>query len=119
MSQLKLKERPKGSKMIIFYSLIPSSGFKKSEYYSLNSMVKNGTNATPPARKDDVFNCSEQLRLTVHSGAPIQMARSSTVHCQSQLQGTVENRSLLAGGVVFDILRCCKDDHLQTSGYSL
>ena len=53
------------------------------------------------------------------SGAPSRMARSSTVHCQSELQGTVENRSLLAGGVAFDILRCCKVDHLQTSGYSL
>ena len=47
------------------------------------------------------------------------MARSSTVHCQLELQGTVENRSLLAVGVVFDILWCWKDDHLQTSEYSL
>ena len=46
------------------------------------------------------------------------MARSSTVHCQSELQGIVENRSLLAGGVVFDILRCWKDDKLQMSEYS-
>ena len=30
------------------------------------------------------------------------MARSSTVHCQLELQGTVENRSLLAGGVAFE-----------------
>ena len=47
------------------------------------------------------------------------MARSSTVHCQLELQGTVENRSLLAGDVAFDILGCWKDDHLQTSEYSL
>ena len=47
------------------------------------------------------------------------MARSSTVHFQLELQGTVENRSLLAGGVPFDILRCWKDDHLKTSEYSL
>ena len=49
------------------------------------------------------------------------MARKSTGEhfCQSELQGTVENRSLLAGGVAFDILRCWKDDHLQTSEYSL
>ena len=35
-----------------------------------------------------------------------------------ELQGTDENRSLLADGVAFDVLRCCKDDHLQTSEYS-
>ena len=35
------------------------------------------------------------------------------------LQGTVNNRSLVAGGVAFDILRCWKDVHLQTSVYSL
>ena len=52
------------------------------------------------------------------SGAPSRMARSSTVHRQSELQGTVENRSLLAGGVDFDILRCWKDDHLKRSEYS-
>ena len=52
------------------------------------------------------------------SGAPSRMARSSTVHCQLELQGTVENRSLLAGGVAFDNLWCWKDDHLQTSEYS-
>ena len=62
---------------------------------------------------------TEQLRLTVDSGAPSQMARSSTVHCQSELQGRVENRSSLAVGVAFDILWCCKVDNLQTSGYSL
>ena len=47
--------------------------------------------------------------------------RSSTGEhfCQSELQGTVENRSLVAGDVVFDILRCWKDVHLQTSEYSL
>ena len=39
------------------------------------------TNATPPASKDGVFNCSEQLQLTVDSGAPSRLARSSTVHC--------------------------------------
>ena len=50
----------------------------------------------------------------------VQIAPETTVvHCQSELQGTVENRSLLAGGVAFDILRCWKDDHLQTSEYSL
>ena len=80
---------------------------------------RTGTNATPPASKDGVFNCSEHLRLTVHSGAPSRMARSSTVHCQSELLGTVRNRSLLAGGVAFDILRFWKDDYLQTSEYSL
>ena len=49
------------------------------------------------------------------------MARNSTGEhfCQSEMQGTVENRSSLAGGVAFDILRCWKDDHLQTSEYSL
>ena len=82
-----------------------------------------GTNATPPASKDSVFNCSELLRLKEMraSGAPSRMARSSTGKhfCQSELQGTVENRSLRAGGVAFDILRCWKDDHLQTSEYSL
>ena len=82
-------------------------------------MIRNGTNATPPASKDGVFNCSELLQLTVDSGAPSRMARSSTVHCQLELQGTVENRSLLAGGVAFYILWCWKDDHLQTSEYSL
>ena len=41
------------------------------------------------------------------------------VHCQSELQGTVENMSLLAGGVAFDILRCWNYDHRQTSEYSL
>ena len=78
-----------------------------------------GTNATAPASKDGVFNCSEQLRLTVDSGAPSRMARNSTVHCQSKLQGTVENRSLLASGVAFNILWCWNDDHLQTSEYTL
>ena len=82
-------------------------------------MLYTGTNATPPAREHSVFNCSEQLRLTVDSGAPSRMARSSTVHCQLELQGTVEDRSLLVGGVAFDILRCWKDDHLQTSEYSM
>ena len=55
------------------------------------------------------------------SGNPSRMARKSTGEhlCQSELQGTVENRSLPAGGVAFDILRCWKDDHLQTSEYSL
>ena len=81
--------------------------------------MKNGTNATPPAIEDGVFNCSKQLRLTVDSGAPNLMARSSTVHCQLELQGTVDNRSLLAGGVALDILWSWKDDHLQTSEYSL
>ena len=49
------------------------------------------------------------------------MARSSTGKhfCQSELQGTVENRSLVTGGVAFDILQCWMDDHLQTSVYSL
>ena len=81
--------------------------------------VPDGTNATPPAREDGVFSCSEQLQLTVDSGAPSGMARSSTVHCQLELQGIVENRSSLAGGVAFDILWCWKDDPLQTSEYSL
>ena len=45
--------------------------------------------------------------------------QSYNVHCQLELQGTAENRSLLAGGVAFDILVCWKDDHLQTSEYSL
>ena len=47
------------------------------------------------------------------------MARSSTVHCQLELQGTVENRYSLASDVAFDIFWCWKDDHLQTSEYSL
>ena len=49
------------------------------------------------------------------------MARSSTSDhlCQSELQGTVENRSLVADGVAFDILRYWKDVHLQMSQYSL
>ena len=36
-----------------------------------------------------------------------------------ELQGTVENRSLLACGVAFIIFRCWKDGHLQTSEYTL
>ena len=55
----------------------------------------------------------------MNSEAPSWMARSSTVHCQLELQRTVENRSSLAGGVAFDILWCWKDDHMQTSEYSL
>ena len=90
---------------------IRAKGLVRSGWY--------GTNATPPGSKDGVFNCSEQLRLTVDSGAPSRMARSSTIHCQLELQGKIENRSLLAGGVAFDSLRCWKDDHLQTSEYSL
>ena len=95
-----------------------------AQYKPLNGLLHRTamqfvTNATPPASEDGVFNCSEQLRLTVDSGAPSRMARSFTVHCQSELQGTVKNRSLLAGGVAFDILRCWKYDHLQTSEYSL
>ena len=42
-----------------------------------------------------------------------------TVNCQSKLQEIVENKSLLASGVTFDILQCWKDDHLKTSDYSL
>ena len=55
------------------------------------------------------------------SGAPSQMARSSTGEhfCWSEMQGTVENRSLVAGSVAFDILQCWKDAHLQTFEYSL
>ena len=82
-----------------------------------------GTNATPPASKDSVFNCSELLRLKEMraSGAPSRMARSSTGKhfCQSELKGTVEKRSLRAGCVAFDILWYWKNDHLQTSEYSL
>ena len=56
----------------------------------------------------------------MESGAPSRIARSSTVHCcQTELQGTVENRSALAGGVAFDILWCWKNYHLQTSEYSM
>ena len=62
-----------------------------------------GTNATPPASQDGVFNCSKQFLLTVDSGAPSRMASSSIVHCQLEFQGTVENRSLLASGAAFDI----------------
>ena len=35
------------------------------------------------------------------------------------MHGTVENRALVAGGVVFDILLSWKDFYLQTSEYSL
>ena len=51
-------------------------------------LMSIGTNATPPASKDGVFNCSEQLRLTVDSGALSRMARSSTVSrsCKEQLK---------------------------------
>ena len=38
---------------------------------------------------------------------------------QFEMQGTVENRSSLSGGVAFDTLWCWKDDNLQTSEYSL
>ena len=38
--------------------------------------------------------------------------------CQSELQGTVENRSLVAVGVAFDILVSWKNFHQQTSEYS-
>ena len=38
-----------------------------------------------------ISNCSLQLQLTVDSGTPRYPARSSTVHCQSELFGTVEN----------------------------
>ena len=58
--------------------------------------VEYGTNATPPAIKDRVFDCSDQLRLTelqAASGAPSWMARSSTGEhfCPSEFQGTVKN----------------------------
>ena len=43
-----------------------------------------------------IFNCSLQLQLTVDSGTPRHPARSSTVHCQSELLGTVEN-TIFAG----------------------
>ena len=39
--------------------------------------------------------------------------------CQSELQGTVENRLLVAGGVAFEVFLFWKDDHLQTSEYYL
>ena len=38
-----------------------------------------------------ILNCSLQLRLTVDSGTPRHPARSSTVHCQSELLRTIEN----------------------------
>ena len=38
-----------------------------------------------------IFNCSLQLQPTVDSGTPHHSTRSSTVHCQSDLLGTVEN----------------------------
>ena len=66
-----------------------------------------------------VFSTVPSNRLTVDSGAPSWMARSSTVHCQLELQGSVENGSLLAGGVAFVILLCWKVDHLQTFECSL
>ena len=49
------------------------------------------------------------------------MARSSTGEhfCQSELQETVNNRSLVPVGVAFDILQCWKDVHMQTYEYSL
>ena len=48
------------------------------------------------------------------------MARSSTGKhfCQSELQGKFNNRSLVAVGVVFNILQCWKDVNLQTYEYS-
>ena len=58
--------------------------------------MDSGTNATPPPPKT-VF-------LTVLSN--------------SELQKTVKNRSLVAGGVAFEILQCWEDVHLQTSEYS-
>ena len=83
----------------------------------------SGTNDTSPAGKDDVFNWSELLRLPEMPaiGAPSRMAKSSTGEylCQSEFLGTVENRSLPAGGVAFNILWCWKDNQLQTSEYSL
>ena len=72
-----------------------------------------GTNATPPATEDRIFACSKllQLREMQESGAPSQMAWSSTGKhlCQLEFQGTVENRSFVAGGVAFDNLRCSID----------
>ena len=96
-------------------SMVSSANMVRSQVTS-----RNGTNATQPASEDGVFNCSEQLRMRA-IGTPSLMARSSTGKhfCQSELQGTVENRSLPANGVALDILRCWKDDHLQTSEYSL
>ena len=38
-----------------------------------------------------IFNCSLQLRLTVDSGTPRHPAWSSTVNCQLELLGTIEN----------------------------
>ena len=88
-----------------------------------SSTVKYWTNTTPPATEDHILDCSEQLQLTKigASGATSQMARSSTGKncCQSELQGTVENRSLVADGVAFDILCCWKHVYLKTFEYSL
>ena len=55
------------------------------------------------------------------SGAPSQMARSSICEhfCRLELQGTFENRSSVAGGMAFDILRCWQGFHVETSEYSL
>ena len=49
------------------------------------------------------------------------MARnSSDKHfCQSELQGTIKNRSFITGVVDFDILRSWKDFHVHTSEYTL
>ena len=69
------------------------------------------------------FYCSKQLRLTEiwTRRALSRLARSSTGKnlCQSELQGIVDNRSLVAGGMAFDILRCLMHDHLLRSEYSL
>ena len=55
------------------------------------------------------------------SGAPSQMARIPTAEhlFQSELQRKVKKRSLIAGGLAFDIHRCLKDDPLQTYEFSL
>ena len=87
-----------------------------------SSTVKYGTNTTPPATKDHIFDCSEQLRLTKigASGAMSQMAKSSTGKncCQSELQGTVENNSLVAGIWHSLLLDACSPEDVWISSAS-
>ena len=47
-------------------------------------------------QRGPIFNCSLKLWLTVDSGTPCHPAQSSTVHCQFELLGTVEN-TIFAG----------------------
>ena len=80
----------RGGKTLFNKCQAPGKGQVKSRqlgFYKL-CFVQVGTNATPPASKDGVFNCYEQLQLTVELRAGVWGVPLFTVSwsCKEQLK---------------------------------